>query len=286
VLPLLTSCSADTSKHPEWQPSHNNVKMATESAKNETLSRWDAARASSRTTLALNDEGLCARCASVPWEELAVPSPLDDEFIFPIHETLKELELSRCRVCRLFANTVLTHASDFYPGPLNLRVCDTDIFDSDRTRGLFFDNRTSRSCKLPSGDPRYPHLVITTLSPRQAQAQLDHLYPDLIYFRQIRSWLDECDDHHDASCAAASTEGLMGLKVIDCAKRSIVPAPPDCHYVALSYVWGEQDVSSGSCQSRNLERPLPRTIEDTVTVTLELGFRYLWVDRYVGFNLF
>jgi hypothetical protein len=65
------------------------------------------------------------------------------------------------------------------------------------------------------------------------------------------------------------------MKVIDCVKRIIVPAPLDCVYIALSYVWG----TNQACPS--LEGRLPQTIEDSITTVLHLGYRYLWVDRYV-----
>ena len=65
------------------------------------------------------------------------------------------------------------------------------------------------------------------------------------------------------------------LKVIDCVERMIVDAPPDCNYIALSYVWG----ANQACPS--FKEKLPQTIEDSIPTVLHLGYRYLWVDRYV-----
>jgi hypothetical protein len=65
------------------------------------------------------------------------------------------------------------------------------------------------------------------------------------------------------------------MKVIDCVKRRVVPSPLDCVYIALSYVWG----TNQACPS--LEERLPQTREDSITTVLHLGYRYLWVDRYV-----
>ena len=65
------------------------------------------------------------------------------------------------------------------------------------------------------------------------------------------------------------------LKVIDCVERKIDDAPPNCEYIALSYVWG----ANQECPS--LREKLPQTIEDSITTVLHLGYRYLWVDRYV-----
>jgi hypothetical protein len=43
----------------------------------------------------------------------------------------------------------------------------------------------------------------------------------------------------------------------------------------LSYVWGGTK-SSGKDQDK-----FPATICDAITVTVQLGYRYLWVDQYV-----
>jgi hypothetical protein len=230
--------------------------------------------------VALNAEGLCERCANIPWEELAAASETSDDLMFPVHERLRDLEFSRCRVCRLFAHTILTHVNGFYPPPCNLRLCDANIFDNSRCKGLFFDNGTSRSPETESGQPRIPHLIITSLDARQAQAQLKHLYPEFIDIDQIGSWIDECSTTHDVSCRPMPTEGLNGLKVINCARRTIELASPKCKYVALSYVWGQASRFE-SPGSHDLRKTLPRTIEDSIAVTLALGYDYLWIDRYV-----
>ena len=69
---------------------------------------------------------------------------------------------------------------------------------------------------------------------------------------------------------------------MDCIEKLMVKLPrEESRYVTLSYVWGN---SSPSCQlilgSKINVTTLERTIQDTITVTLKLGLRYLWVDRY------
>ncbi|KAH7093544.1 heterokaryon incompatibility [Paraphoma chrysanthemicola] len=54
--------------------------------------------------------------------------------------------------------------------------------------------------------------------------------------------------------------------------------PEDCSYVALSYVWGRPCPTLAA--SSNSLRDAPQTILDSMKITRELGFRYLWVDRY------
>lgn len=76
------------------------------------------------------------------------------------------------------------------------------------------------------------------------------------------------------------------LRVIDCRTRRIVKAPPQCKYVALSYVWGllkqEQQTSSNSTDAFPCALPenLPRLIEDALMVVRQLDFRNLWIDKY------
>jgi hypothetical protein len=68
--------------------------------------------------------------------------------------------------------------------------------------------------------------------------------------------------------------------LIECQTRTLVPAE-DHPYVALSYVWGPiHGIFKFTDDSEQLPTKLPRTIEDAITVTQKLDFRYLWVDRY------
>lgn len=75
---------------------------------------------------------------------------------------------------------------------------------------------------------------------------------------------------------------LLGLKVIDCFLRHVVPISPHCDYVALSYVWGSgtSRAEDGTFNLDLYDRRLPQTVEDAMNVTRVLGKRYLWVDRY------
>lgn len=69
----------------------------------------------------------------------------------------------------------------------------------------------------------------------------------------------------------------MNLKLIDCETRAIVPAS-DHIYVTLSYLWGKGPHDPQT--SDRLPIHVPLTIEDALSVTRQLGFRYLWIDRY------
>ncbi|KAK0750833.1 heterokaryon incompatibility protein-domain-containing protein, partial [Schizothecium vesticola] len=68
------------------------------------------------------------------------------------------------------------------------------------------------------------------------------------------------------------------MKLIDCQTHTIVSAAPSMQYLALSYVWGQGPVEKYTYP--HLPDPLPPTIKDAITVTLKLGYQYIWVDRY------
>ncbi|KAF9636489.1 hypothetical protein BFW01_g7385 [Lasiodiplodia theobromae] len=75
-------------------------------------------------------------------------------------------------------------------------------------------------------------------------------------------------------------------------------AEGETEYVALSYVWGKYGASMNTAIlneadafahrqpankttfPRELPRKLELTIEDAIQVTLEMGFSFLWVDKY------
>ncbi|KAH9220801.1 heterokaryon incompatibility protein-domain-containing protein [Leptodontidium sp. 2 PMI_412] len=112
---------------------------------------------------------------------------------------------------------------------------------------------------------------------------------------KLKSWLHTCEDSHGADCNSPEWLGEPSqpsfLKVIDVEKRCVVPAPPNCRYVALSYVWGDpKEVKSrlwlmkmtnvaNSQLDNGLDFDLlPTTITDSMELVSKIGERYLWVD--------
>lgn len=106
-----------------------------------------------------------------------------------------------------------------------------------------------------------------------------------IKFDILKGWISMCKDMHTKACTveALSPNTVPFFKLIECETLRIVPAPNE-PYVALSYVWGASKSQSPKPDTTpeldRLPEKLPRTIKDAITVTLKLGFRYLWVDRY------
>ena len=131
--------------------------------------------------------------------------------------------------------------------------------------------------------------VVSSATGIQPRVGTRRLLPDRIEYHQLRNWYNFCASNHGRLCAIDFKEYPEMLKVIDCTTRRVVRAPPNCPYVALSYVWGKQEstavsssVSSGKCTEHRIlsSDTVPRVISDAMIVTLELGWQYLWVDRY------
>lgn len=76
-------------------------------------------------------------------------------------------------------------------------------------------------------------------------------------------------------CRRSTTSEATELYVIDVVTEERVPATQGWEYIALSYAWGQEP-------SHGHEKKFPSVVQDAMFVTNALGFRYLWVDRYVS----
>ena len=122
------------------------------------------------------------------------------------------------------------------------------------------------------------HLIwVSAMSEGITKSNYEYCDPPTISFSQVREHIDICLKVHK-SCGLEYFRPLENLRVIDCEQRLVVNAPTDCKYVALSYVWGKL----ASSEDFVLSHSLPPTIEHSILTTLKLGYRYLWIDRYVS----
>jgi len=101
--------------------------------------------------------------------------------------------------------------------------------------------------------------------------------PNFVDYQAIRNWLACCDSGHSDSCRTIGRQTIPGFKVIDCETLQVIPVPQDSDftYVTLSYVWGN------SSKPAKILDQFPQTIQDAITVTSRIGYRYLWVDQIV-----
>ncbi|KAJ8117468.1 hypothetical protein OPT61_g1337 [Boeremia exigua] len=87
--------------------------------------------------------------------------------------------------------------------------------------------------------------------------------------------------HRSAVQPEISSSSTPSVIVIDCKTRTILEIDHAADYVTLSYVWGPTapDEAMNYAVGDHLQL-LPQTVEDSVLVCLQIGYRYLWVDRY------
>jgi len=102
---------------------------------------------------------------------------------------------------------------------------------------------------------------------------------------KARTWLHTCVQSHHSACSR-ETFSIPGMNLIDCEKLEIVTARESSSWLALSYVWGANYHAPATVEDTGfragsrLPADMPGTIRDAMSVTKELGYRYLWVDEY------
>jgi len=118
------------------------------------------------------------------------------------------------------------------------------------------------------------------------------LIPEMIDPKLILRWLRRCEERHGKYCKpthiATSPHPALSVQfaVIDVIKQCLVDITPGDSYIALSYVWGQNNdvrtikslVSEFRKPGAFVSRPLPRTIRDAIDLTSALNIPYLWVD--------
>lgn len=130
----------------------------------------------------------------------------------------------------------------------------------------------------PGGYTRGSNRIPFGISPNDPNQDLGNLQmvgqrPD---YTLIKAWLRHCIENHEC-CQPLRSPLLKQIRVVDVRYREIISLPVDCNFLALSYVWGGVQQPKARRTGR-LPRNLPLTIEHAITITQELGHRYLWVD--------
>lgn len=241
------------------------------------------------------EDELCDRCKNIEWSKLANETPLSlsGTVLATLCISQEQLRRSRCPVCRLLAS--------IKPSDLDSEICKLKAFSS-RLSFLYENRPTRKEGRLPpTGDvPECTVLyfipkdegssaygsrtgwyktgclgLINTARGAKPRCGPREILPWIIDYTVIKQWMSLCRYKHSKTCAPLRKPGLRGLRVIDCRAGTVIEPPTSCQYVAVSYVWGQesQDASKSS--------KFPPVIEDSISVALSLGFRYLWVDRYV-----
>ncbi|PVH95825.1 HET-domain-containing protein [Periconia macrospinosa] len=111
---------------------------------------------------------------------------------------------------------------------------------------------------------------------------------------QIHTWCAMCAKDHGACCndrhSTALSEQLHDLLLVDVIAGCIIKLPSTTRFIALSYVWGmvptlkctSDTISTLSTPNAlydpHIEKILPETIRNAMSLVKQLGEQYLWVD--------
>lgn len=136
-------------------------------------------------------------------------------------------------------------------------------------------------------DRIYCHLA-ESAGPRQNLMYLPGSVSCHLSVQVVQEWIDHCQSYH-ATCNCTvrqSSFHMASLRVINVKSMRMVRLPTGKEYLALSYVWGRCQTANSHFISGIRLKPdlrsvqIPTTIADAIHVTLALGYKYLWVDRF------
>lgn len=234
-----------------------------------------------------DETSICPECRQVDWDSLpTLNEHCDHEETAPWSRTILSLEAnheqlstSSCRICRILS-LVKPQSLDKTACVVGARSL-SDFRSYAIASGEFICDITAlhvsprnKVAEHYIGDYR----CLVALRRDSEDFSSKTITPSSIDYDWLKGLARSCDSLHESCCRRRSLRPVSGLKVIEARSRTIVEAPAKCGYVALSYVWGKQpDVDL----ALHLQRP-PQLIEDAISVTLAMGYKYLWIDRYVS----
>ncbi|KND87207.1 hypothetical protein TOPH_08137 [Tolypocladium ophioglossoides CBS 100239] len=150
-----------------------------------------------------------------------------------------------------------------------------------------------------SPSPSIPRLPLSALyvlkGPRDADDLVGGriLHPKWIDVGLPARWKNTCARLHDGLCKSFLVQSLSSVRptwLVDVQRRCLVRAPHKCSYIALSYVWGNQETlqavrnnhtrlqEPGSLSLTSWAKPISTTTRNVMGIVELLGERHLWVD--------
>lgn len=234
----------------------------------------------------LDEDSICDECRQVDWDSLPTLAENSEHsvtmlrtFVRNIGANHEQLATSSCRICRIL--------SVVKPQSLDHKECMVEARPLSAFTAYalseYGDNKTAlhvrpRGNIFESHDHHSRCLVVMRRDCEDFSSRT--ITSTSVDYDWLRGLARSCEKSHKGYCRPSWFDpvAVSGLKVIEVSSRTIIEAPAGCRYVALSYVWGKQpDVSV----TLHLQRP-PPLIEDAISVTIAMGYKYLWIDRYVS----
>lgn len=218
------------------------------------------------------ESDLCSNCALQSWDDISKLSECGKiKWKSPFVLT------ATCPMCRLL-ETLIDHVNvDVHLAPrTGLETMGAELTQSDLRLCCLLGSPNASSVFTS------PTLLVSRLDHDLAMTRLQHVFPEKANLDGARECMTTCELEHGALCSVRGPLRLKDLSVVDCKEMKVVSAPPECRFVALSYVWGDSinpdPAPDGSLPPWHL---LPMTIQQCIQVTCDLGCEFLWIDRYV-----
>lgn len=241
---------------------------------------------------------LCRTCRSiVGWFFLDRPTwkrAVAQSSFIPIRAVSHTKPNDRCLLCSFLGKlTQRLRASGLPEGDegYQLRATTTNrVFSADLTTAMAHDDAPA-FCVTPSArsflepDIMKHNGYFAPHSRRESDSICTRQIEPYANPARVRQWIAFCDAQHKLfNCHGRGADSSIPyFCVIDCR------ASPPClvgtnsrtslEYITLSYVWG-QDTCEAPDEYGRLPRQLPELIRGVIWITLTLGYRYLWIDRY------
>lgn len=244
------------------------------------------------SSASLKVHDLCTRCQRIDLEGIfgrrallrGFPSPVFGEYVLDLGPF--QALANGCALCKFFATMASARA--------NTTNCEL-LLTSSKSLYLYLtshrgitelDDTFLLYVKMKSFDGRYMSVQedgTIPFSSVQSTCSVPHfgfriICPEKYDQNFVRDSTSYCSANHLSTCQPHIIGAPDFFRLIDCKAQQVIEAQPGCEYLALSYVWGTKTRTSIG-RLGDLEN-CPKVIIDSMDVTLNLSFRYLWVDRY------
>ncbi|KAH7381130.1 heterokaryon incompatibility protein-domain-containing protein [Cadophora sp. MPI-SDFR-AT-0126] len=205
---------------------------------------------------------------------------------FNLEEVSRAAE-SGCSTCHIFASSVSSIVAEKPITSFSVHASDAKGFsfagpDADGSMFYFTAPHVSMPHELYSTGNSYSEF------PSAAEARnIMSSGSSKSCFDLAKVWLENCLSNH--TICSSNARARLPTRVVDVSYHTTrlrlhVPKNEEAEYIALSHCWGvspplQTTTSNLQAMLHGIEfLSLPRNFQDAVTVTRELGIRYLWID--------
>src|SRR6201996_7451514 len=236
-------------------------------------------------------ETFCDSCQELDFDRIFSTKRIADDGIEIVKLGTKTLngKESTCPLCRFFFELSPAYRRNY---SLHVRLFSSVKAPQQQTNSTSPPHERFLSVLRSNSRLRYDSAIKEEIGQTGLISYISNEHPEScsirlvshnnIGYQFIRDQLSACSTDH-ANCSETKTRpsNLTYLKLIDCVDGKLVRGSLSDQYMTLSYVWGQQSSTSAeSTSSKFCLENSPLTVRDAVQVVLNLGRRYLWVDRY------